>query len=44
MEEYVKNLVDNTFKNYNLEEAKKIIVDKILWYEMKILKLEENKG
>ena len=41
MEEYVTNLVENTFKNHSLEEVKKIIVNKILWYEMKILNLEE---
>ena len=41
MEEYVTKLVDNTFENHSFEEAKKIIIDKILWYEMKILKLQE---
>lgn len=40
MEEMVNNLIENTFKNYNFEEAKKIIVDRILWYEMRILELE----
>lgn len=41
MEEYVTKLVENTFKNYSLEETKKIIIDKILWYEMKLLELSE---
>ena len=40
MEEYVYKLIENTFKNNSLEEAKKIIADKILWYEMQILKLK----
>lgn len=37
MEEYINTLVDNTFKNYEFEQAKKIIADKISWYEMKLL-------
>jgi len=37
MEGYINALVDNTFKNYEFEQAKKIIADKILWYEMKLL-------
>ena len=41
MEEYVTKLVENTFKNYSLEETKKIIIDKILWYEMKLLELSK---
>lgn len=43
MEEYVRKLVDNTFKKYSLEEAKEIIVKRILWYEMKLLKKDEEK-
>ena len=41
MEEYVNKLIENTFKNHSFEEAKKIIADKILWYEMKLLELSE---
>ena len=43
MEEMVNNIVNNTFKINNIETAKKIIIDKILWYEMKILNLEGEK-
>lgn len=41
MEEYVNRLIDNTFKNHNFEEAKQIIADKILWYEMRIKELKD---
>lgn len=41
MEGYVTNLVENTFKNYDLEKAKRIVVERILFYENKILQLEE---
>lgn len=41
MEEYVKRLIENTFKNHDFEKAKQIIADKILWYEMRIKELED---
>ena len=41
MEERVNMLIDNTFKKYSFEEAKKIIADRILWYEMRIKELED---
>lgn len=41
MEQYVRDLVENTFKNYELDKVKEIIAERILWYEQKIRKLEE---
>ena len=41
MEGYVNELVENTFKKYGVEGAKKIIVERILFYEKKIRELEE---
>lgn len=41
MEGYVNELVENTFKNHGIEGAKKIIVERILFYEQKIRDLEE---
>lgn len=41
MEGYVNQLVENTFKNYEIDEVKRIIVDRILFYERKIKELEE---
>lgn len=41
MEQYVRDLVYNTFKNYELDKVKEIIVERILWYEQKIRNLEE---
>lgn len=38
MEEYVNKLVENTLKK---ENAKEIIVERILWYEMKLLEKDE---
>ena len=43
MEEYVRKLVDNTFRDYSFDEAKEIIVKKILWYEMKLMQKNEEK-
>lgn len=43
MEEEVTKLVNNTFKNNDFEKAKQIIIDRMLWYEMKILELEAEK-
>ena len=41
MEERVKILVENTFNNFDIEECKQVIVDRILWYEMRILQQEQ---
>lgn len=37
MEEYVTRLVENTFKNHDIEEVKEIVIERILYYEMKLL-------
>lgn len=37
MEEEVTRLVENTFANHDIEESKKIIIDKILWYEEQLV-------
>lgn len=41
MEQFVNKYVENTFENNSLEDAKRIIADKILWYEIKIKELED---
>lgn len=41
MEEYFYNLVENTLKNNSKNEAIKIMSERILDYEMQILKLKE---
>lgn len=41
MEERIRILVENTFNNFDTEECKQVIADRISWYEMKILKLEQ---
>ena len=38
MEEFVYKLVENTFKNHSIEEAKEIISKRILWYENELRK------
>lgn len=37
MEEYIHNLVENTFKNYSIDKVKRIIEERISWYEIKLL-------
>ena len=37
MEEEVTRLVENTFVNYSTEETKRIIIERILWYEEELV-------